>query len=346
MEDRQFDAIVISKPENIYYACGFAGGEDGLLVIDSSSHYVLTDSRYFEQLKSECPDAELWENDARDLGQSLQARMRKYGRIALETHYISHDFYQSLNASLDGRLVSAGQLVESIRIVKDVDELELLRASGRAGDLALEDTISGLKIAATEIETAARLKYHLQRHGCTGESFDSIVLFGANSALPHGQPGADQLGIGQAVLFDFGGFYKHYTADMSRTFFCGSREYRFDECYKAVLEAQETGISLIRSGITAGRLHEQVKAVLARYDLDRFFIHGTGHGIGLEIHESPRIGQNSDSILESNMVVTVEPGIYIPGWGGIRIEDSVIVKDNGCEIITCSQKDLKYLAEG
>lgn len=346
MEEKNIDAVLISNAQNIYYLSGFSGGEDGLLLIDRQCHYVLTDSRYHEQCRLECPGAVIWDNRKGNLFDALAEHSGKYRRIAAETHHISHDSFTRLQVVLGGELLSLQEYIESLRRIKDDNELERLRTSGRIGDQALDRVVKGLRTETTEREIAANLALQMKKLGCSGESFDTIVLFGPGAALPHGRPGDSQPVPGGPALFDFGGYFQHYTADMSRTFAFRKADPIFRDRYQAVLEAQQAGLEQVKAGVHARQIHLAVVRTLARYGLDQYFVHSTGHGIGLDIHEQPRISDKSTDILERGMVVTIEPGVYLPGWGGIRIEDSVIVEDRGCERITLSGKELVIITEG
>lgn len=346
MEEENIDAMVVSKPQNIFYLSGFTGGSDGMLIVDHQRHYLLTDSRYFEQVRQECPEAVLWENRRPDLITALAEHAGPYRCVAVESNHLSHDAFLKMQAALPGKLTPAQGYIEKLRAIKDPAELEMIRNSGQIGDQALQATIARLQSGSSETETAAFLVYQMKKRGCSGESFDTIVLFGPRSALPHGRPGEVRLTAGTLALFDFGGYYRQYTADMSRTFACASASPIFRDRYAAVAEAQEAGLAAVRAGVEARQVHQVVVKTLARYELDRYFVHSTGHGIGLEIHEEPRLSDKSAAVLHAGMVVTVEPGIYIPGWGGIRIEDSVIVNDQGCERITLFDKQLIIITEG
>jgi Xaa-Pro aminopeptidase len=230
--------------------------------------------------------------------------------------------------------------IERLRMVKGEPELELLREAARIGDRVFSRICAEIRVGQSEKQIANRIAYLLKEEGCSQESFPTIAVSGENAALPHGQPGERLILAGDMLTLDFGGFYQGYAGDMTRTVVLGQAAPDLVDVYSKVLKVQQLGVSMVRAGISGRQVDEEVRGTLADYGLDQYFQHGTGHGVGLEIHESPTLSRWYDDLLVPNMVVTVEPGIYIPGWGGVRIEDTVIVKEGGCEVITHSPKDL------
>ena len=338
LEEKEIEALLVSKGENIRYLSGFTGGSDARLLISPGEKYILTDSRYQEQVERECPDWQLREEKPPGLKQ-LAELSQAYKRIGVEAHAISYSFFMELQQSLKSDLQPVSQLVEGLRQVKDETELKLIRESARIADTVFSDICLKLKPGISERDIASEIVYLLRQKGCDKESFDVIVVSAENAALPHGQPGNRRLASGDMVTLDFGGFYEGYTAVMSRTIAISKASARLQELYQALL-AQEKGITMVRAGQSCREIDRAVREKLKAFGLDPYFIHGTGHGLGLEIHEQPRLSPLSEAVLEENMVVTIEPGIYIAGWGGLRIEDSVIVKDSYGEVITRSDKKL------
>ncbi|MDD3365118.1 MAG: Xaa-Pro peptidase family protein [Syntrophomonas sp.] len=339
MKENRLDVFMVTKPENIRYLSAFSGGSDAKLVISSDGQYILTDSRYIEQAKRECPDWELMQEHVGRLD-SLASICDKYNRLAVESHCLSYDQFQQYANRLKSELVPLANTIERHRVVKDELELDLLRTSARIGDSVFSQICLEIQEGVSEKHIANRITYLLKEGGSSRESFDTIAVAGENAALPHGQPGNRLLSRGDMLTLDFGGFYQGYAGDMTRTVMIGEASPKLRDIYQQVLEAQELGVSLINAGVSCREIDVQVREVLRKYGLDIYFQHGTGHGVGLEIHEIPRLSPLSDDILQEGMVVTVEPGVYIPGWGGVRIEDTVIVKKGGCEIITHSDKRL------
>jgi len=340
MEANKLDAFLVSKAENIRYLSGFTGGEDARLLLSPEHRYILTDSRYFEQAARECPGWELVESRPPGL-EELQRVSAGIKRLGIESHAVSYRSYLELETSLIMELVPLIDMVEEPRQIKDEDELRMMRAAARIGDevfssLCRHKIVPGV----SERELANEIVYLLRQKGCASEAFATIALAGENAALPHGHPGDRKLKAGDMLTLDFGGFYEGYAANMTRTLAIGEAGDDFKSRYQAVLEAQMLGISLVRSGASCREIDTKVRKCLGQHGLGEYFQHSTGHSLGLEIHESPSISARSEAILQENMVVTVEPGIYLAGWGGIRIEDTVIVKNGGCEIITHSDKSL------
>lgn len=339
LKEQQLDAILISKAENIYYLSGFTGGEDGRLLVNNRQAYILTDSRYFEQVQTECAGWTLVEERPGTLS-ALSSLCEAVGRFGFEAHHLSYQQFRSLDESLSSELIPVDNLVEGLRAIKDPLEIECLRQASRVNDEVFQEILASLKPGLSEEAIARKICFLLREKGCTKESFDTIVLAGENCALPHGRPGPRILKDGDMLTLDFGGFYRHYSGDMTRTVAIGQASSRLHEMYSLVLLAQESALNQVKAGATARQVDRAAREVFRQAGMEKYFIHSTGHGLGLEVHENPSLSQRSEAALSENMVVTVEPGLYIPGWGGIRIEDVVLVKHHGCEIITRSEKGL------
>lgn len=333
------DAFLVTKPENIRYLSAFSGGSDAKLLISADEQCIITDGRYLEQVKRECPQWEL----VREYGGRLDSLARicdKYSNLFVESNHLTYELFVKLANQLKPQLVPKANLIERLRAIKDERELALLRQAAGIGDTVFNCICAELQVGVSERHIANRIAYYLKEQGCSGEAFATIAAAGENAALPHGQPGDRLVQRGDMLTMDFGGFYQGYAGDMTRTVVLGEASPKLQEVYKRVLEAQELGVAQISTGASCREIDRQVRQRLGNDSLDTYFLHGTGHGVGLEIHEMPSLSTNSDAILQENMVVTVEPGVYIPGWGGIRIEDTVIVKNGGCEVITHSNKGI------
>jgi len=342
MEEKHLDAFLVTKPENIYYLSAFSGGSDARLVISADEKYIVTDGRYLEQVNRECADWEL----VREYGpglDSLAGICDKYNSLVVESNHINYELFEQLAARLKPQLYPRANVIEEFRAVKDALELDSLRQAARIGDMVFTSICSEIRVGVSERYIANRITCLLKDLGCSQESFTTIAVAGENAALPHGQPGDRLIQTGDMLTMDFGGFYQGYAGDMTRTVAIGEPSTKLRDIYHKVLGVQEIGVAAIQAGVTGKAIDRQVRQGLAKYELDSYFVHGTGHGVGLEIHELPSLSAHSDTILQEGMVVTVEPGVYIPGWGGIRIEDTVIVKNGGCEIITSSDKSLLIL---
>lgn len=345
LAENKLDAILVSKPENIRYLSGFSAGKDALLLLSSQDRYIFTDSRYTEQVQRECPgwDLRLEKPPGREQLIKLSQTQK---RIAFESHFLTYQKYMELKQDLDSQLIPLTGLVEELRLIKEPQELDLLRAAAHIGDLVFTPICDIIQPGLSEKYIANKIGYFLKEFGCDKESFDIISVSGANAALPHGQPGEKLLKAKDMLTMDYGGFYNGYASDMTRTIVLSEAEQLIKDRYNAVLEAQMIGVSMVREGVRCKEIDQAVRKCLKKYDLDQYFIHGTGHGVGLEIHEAPRVSSRSDEILQENMVITIEPGIYISGWGGIRIEDTVFVKQTTGEIITHSNKELLIIDGG
>ncbi len=345
LEENKLDAMLVSKPENIRYLSGFTGGSDAVLLLSSQNQYIFTDSRYTEQVQRECPgwDLRLEKPPGRE---ELINLSRMYKHIGFESQFVTHYEHMELNKNLMGQLIPLTGLVEELRLIKDEEELDYLRQAAHIGDRVYDKICSIIRAELSEKHIANQIVYYLKEFGCDKESFDTISVSGVNAALPHGQPGDKLLRPGDMLTLDYGGFLQGYASDMTRTIAVAKADQSLIDKYRAVLEAQITGLNLVKEGVSCKEIDETVRNCLKKYSLDKYFIHGTGHGVGLEIHEAPRVSFSSSEILRKNMVITIEPGIYISGWGGIRIEDTVIVKDGGCEIITHSDKELLIIDGG
>jgi Xaa-Pro aminopeptidase len=239
------------------------------------------------------------------------------------------------------RLSPVSDLVEAERMVKSPAEVQLIRESVLTNSAAFERTLRRLKPAMTENDVAAEVEFQMRRLGAEGVAFESIVAAGARSALPHARPTTEQIGSNRLLLFDVGALRAGYCSDMTRVVHLGKAGRRAKELYRAVLEAQLAAIDAVRPGVTAGSVDKAARTVLRKHGLDKAFVHSTGHGLGLEIHEAPRIGRKDETRLQAGMATTIEPGAYVEGFGGVRIEDTVVVTLAGCEVLTPTPKELQ-----
>ena len=342
MAEADLAAGLISGSENIYYISGFSSGSDARLVVTPDQCYLITDGRYFEQAAREAP---AWEVVPVLTGAEhpLPELVKQVERLGFEPDNLSVAEYMRLKEKLSPVLIAFSGIIEAQRSLKDEDELELLRLSAAASDRVWNGLLIEVEPGLREDLIASRVAYRLREEGCTGEAFPTIVASGENGALPHAQAGERRLQRGDLLTVDFGGFYRHYAGDMTRTVAIGELSSVWRERYQRLLEVQEAAVERVQADRSGAELHRLVTEDLARHRLDQYFVHGLGHGLGLAVHEIPRLSAASPDVLMENMVVTVEPGIYIPGQGGIRIEDTVIVKNRGCERITRSDKKLKII---
>lgn len=339
LKEKGIEAFLVNKAENIRYLSGFTGGSDASLLISPEENYILTDSRYIEQTEIECPGWEIVQEKPPGREKLLELSTN-YFKIGVEGHYITYQYFCELKNTLQSEIMPEINLVEALRLIKDEAELDFLRKTAQISDQVFLDICELIRPGLSERHIANHIVFLLKEKGCDRESFPTIAVAGRNASLPHGQPGDRLLERGDMLTMDYGGFYQGYAGDMTRTVAIGESSKELSERYQAVLEAQQLGVSMVKAGVSCRDIDIAVRECLKKYRLDKFFQHGTGHGVGLEIHEEPRVSPRSEAVLSKNMVITVEPGIYIPGWGGIRIEDTVIVKNGGCELITRSNKEL------
>ena len=274
----------------------------------------------------------------------LAASLGKLGvkRIGYEPARMTCDTFESIKSRLPMRasLEPVTGWIEELRMVKSAAELALIRRSVETNSRAFEQTVARIKPGMRERDLASELEYRMRRLGAEKPSFETIVASGVRSALPHAQPTAARLTPGDLVVVDMGAFQEGYASDMTRMLSVGAPNARVKRMHRAVLEAQLAAIDAVRPGVAAVSVDRAARRVLAGYGLDRCFIHSTGHGLGLEIHEPPRLGKRDRHRLRAGMAITIEPGAYIEGFGGVRIEDTVVVTGTGCEILTPTPKDL------
>lgn len=337
------EAVWIGSPANRRYLSGFSGSS-GWLLITATGAQLWTDFRYLEQATQEAPGYEVVRHEAQVYAH-LARYLQEVGirRLGFEAEHVRYGDWQRLRAALPEQieLVGISGWVEQLRRVKDEVELALIREAARLADEALLEVLAGLRPGVTERQLALELEFAMRRRGATAAAFDLIVVSGPRSALPHGQPGDHAIEAGQFVTLDYGAVVGGYCSDCTRTVVAGRATPRHREIYQVVLEAQRRAVAAIRPGVSGAEVDRAARQVIEEAGYGDRFGHATGHGVGLEVHEGPRLSVLAeDDRLEPGMVVTVEPGIYIPGWGGVRIEDLVVVTADGGEILTRVSKEL------
>lgn len=333
----------VHAPDSRYF-CGFMGDTSGLVVTESDA-FFLCDARFTEQAHAEVAAFEVREvrgNFMRRLGELLTEL--DPGVAAYDPAHLTVAQQMDVQHAYQGELIPAAALASSLRLTKISEEIAAIRKASNIAEAALEATLAGLHAGITELELAARLEYEFKTRGASGPSFDTIVLFGSRASLPHGQPTDTPLQSGDTVLIDLGCRYAGYCSDLTRTYAYDTMPDRwFEEIYGIVLDAQQAALNAVHPGVRCSDLDAMARTVIADAGYGAHFGHGLGHGVGLEIHEAPRINSESDTLLAEGMVITIEPGIYLPGRGGVRIEDLVVVTNDGCDILTRSSKQLKVL---
>lgn len=335
------DALLVSNLHNVRYLSGFTGS-NSLLLISGGGATLYTDPRYTIQAAQQAPHCRVKIVKGPLAAAALdEVKRRHIGRLGFERASISYELYASLRNGLPAgvRFSPVGAVIERARMVKDETEIELMRRSAAVNSRAFDAALRRFKPAMTEADLAAELEYQQRRHGAERPSFETIVASGAHAALPHAQPRAQKLGRDTLLLIDMGAMLGGYASDMTRTVHIGKVSRKARQLYSAVLEAQLAGIAAVRAGVTAGSIDRATRTVLRRHGMEKLFVHSTGHGLGLEIHEPPRLGRKDATRLEAGMTVTIEPGAYVEGYGGVRIEDTVLVTERGCEVLTPTTKE-------
>lgn len=341
MSDARLDALLITHLPNVQYLCGFTGSAGVLLVSRHTAFF--TDGRYTGQAKAEVTGARVITAKGPALVKALERACGSgASRIGIEADHLTVSARSSLLSTVGTgqKLVETSGIVETLRMTKDPDEIKLVRESVHLAAHLFRPLLRSMKAGVEESKVAARLEYLARRAGAEGMSFETIVAGGERSALPHGIASRAPLPSNGFVVLDYGVILHHYCSDMTRTVHLGPANEESRGFYRAVLEAQLSGISAIRPGATVGEVDEAARSELKRSRLAKYFTHSTGHGVGLEIHETPRVAAGQQTVLEPGMVITVEPGIYIPGKCGIRIEDMVLVTGHGYEVLTPVSKQL------
>ncbi len=336
------DALVVTHRANWFYLTGFTG-EAGVLIVEQSRATMISDGRFTTQAGKELSSVRFLEQKGplMEFAGKYLSGMRGR-RVGYDASQLTVMQLRALRRASGPRIqwISAQGLVESLRIRKEATELAKIRQAANLAGNVLIGALKLLKPGVTENEIAGEIEYQMRRGGASGPAFETIVAFGERSALPHARPTSKRLRKNELVVLDLGVILAHYCSDMTRTVFVGRAPARVKGWYRAVQEAQRAGIVAARPGATCGEVDAAARHVLAAYKLDRYFTHSTGHGLGLEVHEDPRLARGQKARLESGFVVTIEPGIYMAGVGGIRIEDDIAVKPGMSEVLTRIPREL------
>lgn len=336
------DAVLISNDKNMRFISGFAGGT-GYLYICAGRHAVITDSRYTIQAEQEAEGYEIITITGSSYEEALNELLRtdRVKSLGFEAEDMLFSVYQRFKEKLTAaELIPLGNEITKMRRIKTPRELELIKKAEAIGDQVFSEILSYIKPGHTELEVAARIEYLLKLGGATGLSFPSIVVSGMNSSMPHGVPTQKKIETGDFLTMDFGCVYEGYCSDMTRTIVIGKASDRQKEIYRTVLEAQTAALNFIKAGYQGREVDKVARDIIYKAGFEGCFGHGLGHSVGLEVHENPRLSPFEEEIIQAGMIETVEPGIYIKGLGGVRIEDLVAVTEEGCVNFTCSDKSL------
>ena len=332
MNKRRINCLLVTKPANVTYATGFLG-DDSLAVIIKGRAYLITDSRYTEQAQKECPACTIIER-SEPLADAVEKVIKKFRNVNTVTveNSTSLDLFDRLKKTVDARLKRSENIIEALRSIKDAGEIASIEVAARIAAKALEQTLPYIKTEMTENELAGLLELEIRRLGAR-ISFETIVAFGPNASRAHHQPSGRKLKNNDTVLIDFGVKYKGYCSDITRCFAVGRGDKFFEKVFAAVEQAQAAAIKMVRAGVEISKVDAAARQTLEKSGLP-VYGHGTGHGLGIEVHEAPSINQKSKDTLKAGQVITIEPGVYIPGKIGVRIEDNVLVTQTGCKILT------------
>ncbi|MCH6266654.1 M24 family metallopeptidase [Neobacillus citreus] len=337
------DGILITSPYNRRYISNFTGTA-GIVLISADKALFITDFRYVEQAQKQCEGFEIIKfSDTLPKEVAEQAKKIGIQKLGFEEDYLTYSSFKVYEKEVEAELVPVSGLIEKLRLIKTDSEIKILKEAADIADAAFKHILDFLRPGKTELEVSNELEFFMRKAGAVSSSFDTIVASGYRSALPHGVASDKVIEKGDMVTLDFGAYYKGYVSDITRTVAVGEPDAKLKEIYQIVLDAQLRGIDGFRPGMTGKEADALTRDYITEQGYGEYFGHSTGHGIGLEVHEGPALSLKSDIILEPGMVVTCEPGIYIPGLGGVRIEDDTLITKDHNERLTHSTKDLIIL---
>ncbi|WP_281244671.1 M24 family metallopeptidase [Salibacterium qingdaonense] len=339
------EAIVIDSPANRRYVSGFTGTA-GAVLITQKKAYFITDFRYIEQAEAQCPGFEVVRHTSsvyEKMGELL--KNEQADTLVFEKDNVSYAGYESLQQNTDAELKPLSGLLEEIRLIKSQDELNVLQQAVDIADRAFEHITSYIKPGVKEIDVSNELEFFMRREGAVSSSFDIIAASGTRSALPHGTASEKAIQSGELLTLDFGAYFQGYCSDITRTVAVGEPPSRLREIYQVVYESQLKALEEIKPGMTGAEADAVARDHIVKQGFGEYFGHGLGHGLGLEVHEGPRLSPKSSQVLEPGMVVTVEPGVYVPEIGGTRIEDDIVMTEDGNKTLSKSPKELMILGQ-
>jgi len=344
LEKSKLDGIYVTNLTNVRYLSGFTGSAGSLLIL-ADNQYFFTDGRYIEQSKNQVKDYIInIVGSAHYKAIADQKLIKSDLKIGLEADFVSLNTFDHIKGLLPGiSWHKINDIIGEIAAVKDKMEIESLKTAIEITDSVFEQIIPDLKIGAIEKEISAKISYLFKMNGADGDSYDSIIGSGCLGALPHARPTDKPFENQDFVVMDFGALYNGYHADMTRTVVIGESTSKHSEIYNIVLESQLAGINIAKAGVTGEELDKVCRDVIIKHGYGEKFIHSTGHGIGLEVHTFPRISSFNKKPLLENYVITIEPGIYLEGWGGVRIEDDCLIHKNRCTPLNKSTKEMLVL---
>ena len=331
LKEERIDCLIVTKQANVTYTTGFSG-DDSWAVITNRVVYLLTDSRYTEQAGGECCSCKIIERKG-PMSRAAAKIVKQFNpkTVAVENSTTLAAF-EALKKNIKSGLKTTANIIESVRRCKDESEIAAIRKAGKIAAKAVAEVMERLKTGITENELAGEIDFQIRKAGAVN-SFDTIVAFGPNASRPHHRPGSSGLKKNDTILVDFGARYNGYCCDLTRCFVVGRAGSFYKEVYEVVRRAQAAAIKMVKAGVEIKKVDAAARDVIKKHNLP-VYGHGTGHGLGLEVHEEPVVSDNSKGKLQAGAVITIEPGVYIPGKLGIRIEDDILVTETGCKILT------------
>ncbi|PEF06096.1 aminopeptidase [Bacillus thuringiensis] len=334
------DGLLITKKENRQYATNFTGSA-GVVLIAAHKAIFVTDFRYVDQAKTEIKAAEIIMHKG-NLEEEVANQVSKLNiqKLGIEDNNMTLQQFKKLQKYIHTEMVPVCEIIEDIRLIKDTSEIETMKIAATIADEAFHHIVTFLKPGISETDVRDELEFFMRKKGATSSSFQIIVASGVRSSLPHGVASNKIIERGDIVTLDFGALYDGYCSDITRTVAIGEPSEEFQKIYNVVREALKRGTEAIKPGETAKSIDDITRSYITEHGYGQYFGHSTGHGLGLEIHEPLRLSQESKATLQEGMVVTVEPGIYIPNWGGCRIEDDIVITKDGYDVITKSNREL------
>ncbi|SCY21820.1 M24 family metallopeptidase [Alkaliphilus peptidifermentans] len=342
MEEQGIEALFISEIHNVRYLSGYKS-DDAYLLLIRDKRYLITDPRYIEEASDNCKGYQIvnW-RDYNGVGYTVADLLlsEKVESLYFEENNISFDLFSQLKKETKAKLFPVKGIIENLRSVKNLDEIVCLRKACEIGDRAFSRILKDIRVGVTERELSAKLAYYLRIEGSDARCYENITLSGARTSLLHGIPSDKPIEQGDLILMDFGAGYQGYLSDMSRTVVMGKATEKQREIYSIIKKSEEDMMASVKAGVDARNTYIASLKAMEDSVYKAYHYTGVGHGIGLAVHEKPFIGPKSKARFVANNIITLEPGIYIPKWGGVRIEDQVIVTDEGCEVLTKSPRDL------
>ncbi|WP_077326919.1 M24 family metallopeptidase [Virgibacillus siamensis] len=338
--ENDLDAILITSPYNRRYITNFTGTA-GVAIVSMHDARFVTDFRYIEQAAEQAADFKIIEHK-QPIHQVINEQLKdmNVNRVGFEKDHVTFTAYELYEKTMDAELIPVSGLVEELRLNKTADELEILKKAAKIADDTFAHIQNYIKPGAKEIDISNELEFYMRKQGAVSSSFDTIVASGYRGALPHGVASDKEVQSGELVTLDFGAYYKGYCSDITRTIAVGEINDELRKIYHIVQEAQQRGVKGLKPGISGMEADALTRDYITEQGYGEYFGHSTGHGVGLEVHEGPGLSFKSEKKLEPGMVVTVEPGIYVPNVGGCRIEDDVVITETGYEKLTFAPEEL------